>query len=173
MFGVCNGQIYNATYLDKIRIRISSNIFEKCDESFELSWTKHAKFKIVEIENLDQLYDINFFVEYEDNSPTNTKHQTEWCVNVSAPIFPDQNIYKGEVELILSTSSRSADWYQADKCYCTKVVNLKDCKRIWVEYWYYKYDGNVYDRKNPYKETKEVSIEEFIDLMVSSRAENM
>ena len=173
MFGVCNNQIYNATYLDKIKIRISSDFFEKCDESFELSWTKHAKFKIVEIENLDQLYDINFFVEYEDDSPTNTKHQIQWCVNESVPIFPDPNIDKGEVGLVLSTSSRSDDWYQADKYYCTKVVNLKDCKRIWVEYWYYKYDGNVYDKKNPYKEAKEVSVEEFIDLMVSSRAENM
>ena len=172
MFGVCNGQIYNATYLDKIRIRISSNFFEKCDESFELSWTKHAKFKIVEIENLDQLYDIFFFVEYEDDSPTNSEHQTQWCVNEGAPVNPVPDITKGEVVLTLPKMSKSDDWYQG-RGYTTKLVELKDCKRIWVEYWYYKYDGNVYDRKNPYKEAKEVSVEEFIDLMVSSRAENM
>ena len=172
MIALYDGKNYFSDY-DKDGLYILTHFENKADESFLIPWNNRYKYKIVEIDNLDQLYDINFFVEYEDDSPTNTKHQTEWCVNVSAPIFPDPNIYKGEVGLILSTSSRSDDWYQADKCYCTKVVNLKDCKRIWVEYWYYKYDGNVYDRKNPYKEAKEVSIEEFIDLMVSSRAENM
>jgi len=87
-------------------------------------------------------------------------------------VNPVPDITKGEVVLILPKLSKSDDWYQG-RGYTTKLVELKECKRIWVEYWYYKYDGNVYDRKNPYKETKEVSIEEFIDLMVSSRAENM
>ena len=172
MIAKYNENNYHA-YKKNGKIGIATHFQEKCLDGFQESWDRLAMYMIVEIEDLDQLYDINFFVEYEDDSPTNTKHQMQWCVNESVPIFPDPNIDKGEVGLVLSTSSRSDDWYQADKYYCTKVVNLKDCKRIWVEYWYYKYDGNVYDRKNPYKEAKEVSIEEFIDLMVSSRAENM
>lgn len=183
-----NGQLYllvkSRLYLDG-KPAIITNYKEKADNTFSYVETLDY-FYIKELKpddpNIQNIFDVDYFVVYHDTSETVMKWADDlkkdmekgdhinddkldavfrniWCANGGAPILDPPKIVNNEVEIILGAKSCSDDWIEFEWGWCYKAVNIYDCERLFVRYTYSVRDG----RKLSEKEVVEVTMkpEEF------------
>lgn len=146
---------------------------EKTDETFE--YDDGIYYKQIEIDDkkIEEIYDVDFYVYYMDNSETLKKAGVsgKWCVDEGRPLYRMPDIEKDELGLWLGNISWSEDWIHDDKCSCSKIVNLYDCSNYTVKYTYIFKDG----KELPGKEIVEVKMdaEDFKAEMIKYRLTNI
>lgn len=181
MFVNYNGQLYRfikrSLYIDR-KPAIATDFKEKTDASF----IEVSDYFIKEFDPDDpkirEMFDVDFFVVYDDKSKTVQKKSAElkaeiergdvvydderdevfnhiWSANGGAPILNPPTIVNNEVELILGGKSYSDDWIEFDLGWCYKAVNIYDCERLFVRYTYTVRGG----RKLSEKEVVEVTMQ--------------
>lgn len=132
----------------------------KTDDSFYMISDYYAKDYEIGDENIQDIYEIDFFVVYNDTSETvkeAAKYVYEgtrmpessqraikegiWCVNEGIPRYRAPILEENEVGLGLDQVSHSDDWVMDDRSSCSKIVNLYDCSGYIVRYTYSFKDG--------------------------------
>lgn len=175
-------------YITSVNIFTTKNCFvtgfkEKTDDTF-YKYLDHMNSYARDLEDneVDAIYDIDFYVEYHDTSRTmemaaqgvkeaeekgkTVTHSTcesvlhhRWNVNEKQLIPPQQNpkIENNEVAIMLCEASYSEDWVlvEKDDRFCSKVVDIHDCDKLLVKYTYFVRDG----KKLAVKEVVEVTME--------------
>lgn len=112
--------------------------------------------------NIQDIYDVDFYVTYTDDSET-LKHGepvTRWNINKMGMLYRNPDMEKGEVGLHLPHDSWSDDWIQDDKYSCSKIVDLYDCSDYTVIYTYSVKDGKKLDE--PLIEEVVMTAEDFL-----------
>lgn len=158
-----NAKIYDLIYSNlKEKYVITTYCEEKVDETFYKMWDYYAK-DYVEIDpNIQDIYDVDFYVTYTDDSET-LKHGepvTRWNINKMGMLYRKPDMEKGEVGLHLPHDSWSDDWIQDDKYSCSKIVDLYDCSDYTVVYTYSVKDGKKLDE--PLVEEVVMTAEDFL-----------
>lgn len=176
------GQLYHligrSMFFDD-KSAISTYFKEKTDDTFCEVSDYYAKELKPDDPNVQNIYDVDYYVVYHDTSETVKKRAAElkkciekgdhhigddeldavfrhiWCANGGAPIIDSPTIENNEVEIILSGNSCSEDWIMFDRGLCYKAVNIYDCEKLIVRYTYSVRDG----KKLAKKEVVEVTME--------------
>ncbi len=163
---------------------------EKVDDTFLQDGSIFFK----QIDTMDQdiqdMYEIDFFVVYNDTSETvkeaakyvyegtNMPESSQraikegiWCVNEGIPRYRFPILEENEVGLGLDQVSHSDDWVMDDRSSCSKIVDLYDCSEYIVRYTYSFKDGV----QLPEAEVVEVKMEAeaFKEEMLKHRSQNV
>lgn len=172
---------------------------EKTDDTF-YEYLDHLEryARDFEYNEVDAVYDVDFYVEYHDTSRTmemaaqkmketeeegdivdNDTHDSvlhhRWDVNEKKLILPQQNpkIENNEVAIMLCEASYSEDWVlvEEDDRFCSKVVDIHDCDKLLVQYTYFVRNGKKLDKE----EVVEVTMkpEDFKAEMLKYRLSNI
>lgn len=190
------GQLYHLTeksmFFDD-KPAISTHFKEKTDDTFcEVSdyYVKELKPNDADVQNI---YDVCFYVIYHDTSETVRKRASElkeyvekgdchisdgefdeiyrhrWCVNENHA-YHYADIENNEVSIVTIGAS-SEDWVNVDCGLCSKTVSVFDCEKLLVEYTYSVRDG----KKLTKKEVVEVTMdpEDFKAEMLEYRIGNI
>lgn len=172
---------------------------EKTDDTF-YEYLDHLERYARDCEDneVDAVYDVDFYVEYHDTGRTmemaaqrvkeaeekgkTVTHSTHdsvlhhrWVVNEKRRIQPQQNpqIENNEVALMLCETSYSEDWVlvEKDKRFCSKVVDIHDCDKLLVQYTYFVRNGKRLDKAEVVEVTMEP--EDFKAEMLKYRLSNI
>lgn len=166
---------YNSTlyrYSKKNR-EILTYYTEKTDETFKPYSKLYYKEIELDDEKIEDIYDVDFYVYYMDDSETlkNACVSGIWCVNEGKPLYRTPKIEENELGLGLDNLSLSEDWIRDDRSSCSKIVNLYDCKDYTVKYKYIFKNGKVLSKEEVVKE--KMDAEEFKAEMLKYRTENI
>ena len=162
----------------------------KSDKTFYSRLNVFIKEIAIDDPDIRDIYDVDFFVIYFDESETIKKaakyvyegtgmlqpsqraiKEGIWCVNEGRPLYRTPKIEDGEVGLWLHQQSCSDDWVMDDRCSCSKIVDLYDCSGYIVKYTYTVKDG-VQLPKEEIVEVK-MSAEDFRNEMLKYRIGNI
>lgn len=151
---------------------ISTHFKEKTDDTF--SFFENSDYYAKELKpddpNVQNIYDVDYYVVYHDTSETVKKRAAElkkyiekgdhigddeldavfrhiWCANGGAPILDPPTIKNNEVEIILNGESCSEDWIMFERGFCYKAVNIYDCEKLIVRYTYSVRNGKKLSKK--------------------------
>lgn len=159
----------------------------KSDKTFYLRLNVFIKEIAIDDPDIQDIYDVDFFVIYFDESETMknaAKYVCEgtgmpessqraikqgiWCVNEGRPLYRAPVLEENEVGLWLNGQSCSEDWVMDDRCSCSKIIDLYDCGGYIVKYTYTFKDGV----RLPKEEIVEVkmSAEDFKNEMLKHRS---
>lgn len=150
---------------------LGTHLKEKKLENFEQSSDDYIRDMSEVLNEIESMFDIKFYVTYVNKSKTRTRGQIRWQVSEYAPLHRAFDIEKDEVGIYLNGISRSSDWVQDDKCFCSKIVDIRDCSEFTVVREYKRKDGVDYEK--PLIEEDVVTAEEFKKIMVSYRKQNI
>ena len=169
-----NDKIYELIYCGVVDKEVVSTYFkEKTDETFYEIFDYYAKDFINTDVNIQDIYNVDFYVSYTDESETLKQAPTveRWCVNEGRPMYRNPELEKNELGIVLQQVTRSDDWIQDDKCSCSKIIDLYECSDYTVKYTYTFKDGKKLDEK----EIVEVKMkaEEFKAEILKYRSENI
>lgn len=128
---------------------------QKTDDSFYLVSDYYAKDYNPQDDEIQDVYEADFYVVYHDASETvkeAMKYAYEgsgmlacdqravkegiWCVNEGIPRHCTPKIENDEVGINLGQLSYSDDWVQFDRSSISKIVNIYECSRLMVRYAY-------------------------------------
>lgn len=167
MFIKYKDYIYELIYCGLVDKKIISTYFrEKTDSTFFEISDYYAKDYEADDKNIIDVYDVDFFVKYVDESDT-IKHaatylegkyrlgsETEravvegiWLVNEGRPLYRTPKIEDSEVGLWLHQQSCSEDWVMDDRCSCSKIVDIHECSKLTVRYTYSVKNGTPLTEK--------------------------
>ena len=118
----------------------------KSDKTFYSRLSVFIKEIAIDDTDIQDIYDVDFFVIYSDESETiknAAKYVCEgtgmpqssqraikegiWCVNEGRPLYRSPVLEENEVGLWLNGQSCSEDWVMDDRCSCSKIIDLYDC----------------------------------------------
>ena len=138
----------------------------KSDKTFYSRLNVFIKEIAIDDPDIRDIYDVDFFVIYFDESETIKKaakyvyEGTEmlqpsqraikegiWCVNEGRPLYRTPKIEDGEVGLWLHQQSCSEDWVMDDRCSCSKIVDIHECSKLTVRYTYSVKNGTPLTEK--------------------------
>lgn len=200
IFILYKGNIYRQTeniftgkdcFVTKFKEKTDDTFYEYLDHLERYARDREAN-------EVDAVYDVNFYVEYHDTGRTmemaakmvkeaEEKGETvtrstldsvlrhRWEVNEKRLIMPQQNpkIENNEVALMLCEPGYSEDWVlvEKDNRFCSKVVDIHDCDKLLVQYTYYVRNGKRPDKA----EVVEVAMEpeDFKAEMLKHRLSNI
>ena len=133
---------------------------EKTDETFYKRWDYYAKEFNKDDKKIEDIYDVDFYVYYMDDSETLKKANVDgiWCVNEGRPLYRNPELEKNELGLILNKVTYSEDWVQFDGCTCGKIVDLYECGEYKIKYTY------------KYKDGKELQGEESVEVKMQAES---
>ena len=169
-----NAKIYDLIYSNFEKKYVITTYFdEKVDESFYKMWDYYAKDYVETDQNIQDIYDVDFYVTYTDDSETLKKadKQGKWLVNEGRPLYRNPEIEENELGLSLIKQSFSEDWIMDDRCSCSKIVDLYDCSDYTVVYTYIFKDGQKLDEKEVVE--IEMTADEFKKEMIKYKAKNI
>ena len=149
-------------FLDKKEYyKIITRISSKTDESFYKKFEVFVKEIKLTDSNIQDIYDVDFYVTYTDDSETLKHGQpvTRWNINKMGMLYRRLDMEKNEIGLSLPHDSWSDDWIQDEKYSCSKIVDLYDCSDYTVVYTYTFKDGKKLDE--PYVEEVKMTAEDF------------
>lgn len=165
------GQLYclieRSMFFDD-RPAISTQFKEKTDDTFcDVSdhYAKELKPNDADVQNI---YEVGFYVIYHDTSETVKKRTAElkeyvekghhfdagefdavfhhrWCVNENHA-YHYADIEDNEVSIVTIGDS-SGDWVNVDRGLCSKTVSIFDCEKLPVKYTYSVRGGNKLTRE--------------------------
>ena len=133
------------------------------EEGFEEKRDYYVKYVKIEDEDLEELYEKEFYVRYKDSVEENEV----WEILYGTTL--EMDISRGIVVISLSRMRNDNKWKIVEKGASEKQISLKDCTEYMIKTIYRKKDGKVVDKL---EETISVSEEEFKKAMLkNSRTE--
>lgn len=138
MIAKYNNNVYIANLRDKHIVLVTYQK-EKATEAFKQKRNYYKKEMNIKDKGLTDLYDIHFYVQYNDIEEGSRK----WLVDEGRAIGINGNIENNEVIIDVSHDSKHDSWVQYDKGVAAKKIKLDDCSGFIVEKNYIKQDGKV------------------------------
>ena len=133
------------------------------EEGIEAKRDYYVKYVKIEDEDLEELYEKEFYVRYKDSVEENEV----WEILYGTTL--EMDISRGIVVISLSRMRNDNKWKIVEKGASEKQISLKDCTEYMIKTIYRKKDGKVVDKL---EETISVSEEEFKKAMLkNSRTE--
>ena len=133
------------------------------EEGFEAERDYYVKMIKIEDEDLEELYEKEFYVRYKDSVEENEI----WEILYGT--YLEMDIQRGIVVITLSKMRSDNKWKIVEKGASEKQISLKDCTEYMIKTIYRKKAGKVVDKL---EETISVSEEEFKKAMLkNSRTE--
>ena len=129
------------------------------EEGFEAKRDYYVKRIKIEDEDLEELYDKEFYVRYKDSVEENEM----WIVDEGRAVGLIPDIENGIVVIDVPHSPKDNTWIQYERGASAKQISLKDCTEYIIKTLYSKKDGKVVDKL---EETISVSEEEFKKAML-------
>ena len=130
------------------------------EEGFEAKRDYYVKYIKIEDEDLEELYEKEFYVRYKDSVEENEI----WKILYGTTL--EMNIQRGIVVISLSRMRSDNKWKIVEKGASEKQISLKDCTEYMIKTIYSKKAGKVVDKL---EETISVSEEEFKKAMLKNR----
>ena len=130
------------------------------EEGFEAKRDYYVKYVKIEDEDLEELYEKEFYVRYKDSVEENEV----WEILYGTTL--EMDISRGIVVISLSRMRNDNKWKIVEKGASEKQISLKDCTEYMIKTIYRKKDGKVVDKL---EETISVSEEEFKKAMLKNR----
>ena len=130
------------------------------EEGFESKRDYYVKYIKIEDEDLEELYEKEFYVRYKDSIEENEV----WEILYGTTL--EMNISRGIVVITLSRMRSDNKWKIVEKGASEKQILLKDCTEYMIKTIYSKKAGKVVDKL---EETISVSEEEFKKAMLKNR----
>ena len=130
------------------------------EEGFEAKRDYYVKYIKIEDEDLEELYEKEFYVRYKDSVEENEI----WKILYGTTL--EMNIPRGIVVISLSRMRSDNKWKIVEKGASEKQISLKDCTEYMIKTIYRKKAGKVVDKL---EETISVSEEEFKKAMLKNR----
>ena len=133
------------------------------EEGFEAKRDYYVKYVKIEDEDLEELYEKEFYVRYKDSVEENEIWEILYGTDL------EMDIQRGIVVITLSKMRSDNKWKIVEKGASEKQISLKDCTEYMIKTIYRKKAGKVVDKL---EETISVSEEEFKKAMLkNSRTE--
>ena len=132
------------------------------EEGFEAKRDYYVKYIKIEDEDLEELYEKEFYVRYKDSVEENEIWEPTYGTGL------EMDISRGIVVIsvsILYNSPKDETWKIYEKGEAAKQISLKDCTEYMIKTVYSKKDGKVVDKL---EETISVSEEEFKKAMIKN-----
>lgn len=163
MIAKYNNNVYIANLRDKHIVLVTYQK-EKATEGFKQKRNYYKKEMNIKDKGLTDLYDIHFYVQYNDIEEGSRK----WLVDEGRAIGINGNIENNEVIIDVSHDSKHDSWVQYDKGAAAKKIKLDDCNDFIIKIKYIKQNGKIITQ------TEEIRVEpdEFKDMMVQLRRVN-
>ena len=130
------------------------------EEGFEAKRDYYVKYVKIEDEDLEELYEKEFYVRYKDSVEENEI----WEILYGT--YLEMDIQRGIVVITLSKMRSDNKWKIVEKGASEKQISLKDCTEYMIKTIYRKKAGKVVDKL---EETISVSEEEFKKAMLKNR----
>ena len=130
------------------------------EEGFEAKRDYYVKYIKIEDEDLEELYEKEFYVRYKDSVEENEV----WKILYGTTL--EMNIPRGIVVITLWKMRSDNKWKIVEKGMSEKQISLKDCTEYMIKTIYRKKAGKVVDKL---EETISVSEEEFKKAMLKNR----
>ena len=130
------------------------------EEGFEAERDYYVKMIKIEDEDLEELYEKEFYVRYKDSVEENEI----WEILYGT--YLEMDIQRGIVVITLSRMRSDNKWKIVEKGASEKQISLKDCTEYMIKTIYRKKAGKVVDKL---EETISVSEEEFKKVMLKNR----
>ncbi len=130
------------------------------EEGFEAERDYYVKMIKIEDEDLEELYEKEFYVRYKDSVEENEI----WEILYGT--YLEMDIQRGIVVITLSKMRSDNKWKIVEKGASEKQISLKDCTEYMIKTIYRKKAGKVVDKL---EETISVSEEEFKKAMLKNR----
>ena len=161
MIAKYNNNVYIANLRDKHIVLVTYQK-EKATEGFKQKRNYYKKEMNIKDKGLTDLYDIHFYVQYNDIEEGSRK----WLVDEGRAIGINGNIENNEVIIDVSHDSKHDSWVQYDKGAAAKKIKLDDCNDFIIKIKYIKQNGKIITQ------TEEIRVEpdEFKDMMVQLRS---
>lgn len=164
MIAKYNNNVYIANLRDKHIVLVTYQK-EKSTEGFKQKRKYYKKEMNIKDKGLTDLYDIHFYVQYNDIEEGSRK----WLVDEGRAIGINGNIENNEVIIDVSHDSKHDSWVQYDKGAAAKKIKLDDCSGFIVEKNYIKQDGKVLTKK----EEMQIRPDELKHMMTQFRRVNL
>ena len=133
------------------------------EEGFEAKRDYYVKYVKIEDEDLEELYEKEFYVRYKDSVEENEIWEILYGTDL------EMDIQRGIVVITLSKMRSDNKWKIVEKGASEKQISLKDCTEYMIKTIYRKKAGKVVDKL---EETISVSEEDFKKAMLkNSRTE--
>lgn len=160
MIAKYNNNVYIANLRDKHIVLVTYQK-EKATEGFKQKRNYYKKEMNIKDKGLTDLYDIHFYVQYNDIEEGSRK----WLVDEGRAIGINGNIENNEVIIDVSHDSKHDSWVQYDKGAAAKKIKLDNCNDFIIKIKYIKQNGKIITQ------TEEIRVEpdEFKDMMVQLR----
>ena len=129
------------------------------EEGFEAKRDYYVKYIKIEDEDLEELYEKEFYVRYKDSVEENEM----WIVDEGRAVGLIPDIENGIVVIDVPNSPKDDTWIQYERGASAKHISLKDCTEYMIKTVYSKKDGKVVDKL---EEIISVSEEEFKKAML-------
>ena len=127
------------------------------EEGFEAKRDYYVKRIKIEDEDLEELYEKEFYVRYKDSVKENEIWEPTYGTDL------EMDIQRGIVVITLRSMRNDNKWKIVEKGVSEKQISLKDCTEYIIKTVYSKKDGKVVDKL---EETISVSEEEFKKAML-------
>ena len=122
------------------------------EEGFEAERDYYVKMIKIEDEDLEELYEKEFYVRYKDSVEENEV----WEILYGT--YLEMDIQRGIVVIYVQNMKKDDTWTIVEKGMSEKQISLKDCTEYMIKTIYRKKAGKVVDKL---EETISVSEEEF------------
>ena len=130
------------------------------EEGFEAKRDYYVKYIKIEDEDLEELYEKEFYVRYKESVEENEIWEILYGTDL------EMDIQRGIVVITLSRMRSDNKWKIVEKGASEKQISLKDCTEYMIKTIYRKKSGKVVDKL---EETISVSEEEFKKAMLKNR----
>ena len=130
------------------------------EEGFEAKRDYYVKYIKIEDEDLEELYEKEFYVRYKDSVEENEIWEILYGTDL------EMDIQRGIVVITLSRMRSDNKWKIVEKGASEKQISLKDCTEYMIKTIYRKKSGKVVDKL---EETISVTEEELKEAMLARR----
>lgn len=111
--------------------------------------------------------DVHFVVEYYDD----VECATDWVVDEGIPLCRVPSLENGELGISVAHESRGGEWVTHKKGAACRIIKMTDCKSFIVHVQ--NIIENGIELPVPWIQTLPVSMEEFRQIMIQHRPENI
>ena len=135
------------------------------EKGFEAEKDYYVKMIKIEDEDLEELYEVSFYVRYKDSVEENEM----WIVDEGRAVGLIPDIENGIVVIDVPNSPKDDTWIQYERGASAKHISLKDCTEYMIKKVYRKKAGKIVDKL---EETISVNEEELKKAMLKNMKSN-
>ena len=112
------------------------------EKGFEAERDYYVKMIKIEDEDLEELYEVSFYVRYKDSVEENEM----WIVDEGRAVGLIPDIENGIVVIDVPNSPKDDTWIQYERGASAKQILLKDCTEYMIKKVYRKKAGKIVDK---------------------------